>query len=174
MRAGILSAPTDPTDTEGLLAPLITLMVVTAALLVAGAAGVRVLRPWPVAVRGGLAAMFTLTGIVHFPGPRGPGKRLRSVGRRALRSPTGRSCVPGRVSVGLSGVADCVWIWLGVPLAVLFAAILLQRLEAALLTGPEADESPSEVAPLTLMPPALDPPPPRQSAAPPAPSRASA
>ena len=48
------------------MAPLITLVAVTAALLVAGAAGVRALRPWPVAVRGGLAAMFTLTGVVHF------------------------------------------------------------------------------------------------------------
>ncbi|MER6992825.1 DoxX family protein [Saccharopolyspora hirsuta] len=46
--------------------PLITLVVVTALLLVAGAAGVRRLRPWPVAVRGGLAAMFVLTGVVHF------------------------------------------------------------------------------------------------------------
>lgn len=46
--------------------PLITLVVVTAVLLVAGAAGVRKLRPWPVAVRGGLAAMFVLTGVVHF------------------------------------------------------------------------------------------------------------
>ena len=50
--------------------PLITLVVVTAAQLVAGAAGVRSLRPWPVAVRGGLAAMFTLTGLAHFIGMR--------------------------------------------------------------------------------------------------------
>ena len=48
------------------MAPLITLIVVTAALLVAGAMGIRAVRPWPVAVRGGLAAMFTLTGVVHF------------------------------------------------------------------------------------------------------------
>jgi uncharacterized membrane protein len=46
--------------------PLITLVAVTAALLAAGALGVRALRPWPVALRGGLAAMFTLTGVVHF------------------------------------------------------------------------------------------------------------
>lgn len=48
------------------MAPLVTLVAVTAALLLAGAAGIRPLRPWPVAVRGGLAAMFTLTGVVHF------------------------------------------------------------------------------------------------------------
>jgi uncharacterized membrane protein len=46
--------------------PLITLVAVTAVLLGAGALGVRALRPWPVALRGGLAAMFTLTGTVHF------------------------------------------------------------------------------------------------------------
>jgi uncharacterized membrane protein len=46
--------------------PLITLIAVTAVLLGLGALGVRALRPWPVAVRGGLAAMFTLTGVVHF------------------------------------------------------------------------------------------------------------
>ena len=50
--------------------PLITLVTVTVVLLVAGALGVRALRPWPVAVRGGLAAMFTLTGVVHFVGMR--------------------------------------------------------------------------------------------------------
>jgi uncharacterized membrane protein len=50
--------------------PLVTLITVTTVLLVAGAAGVRRLRPWPVAVRGGLAAMFTLTGVVHFVGMR--------------------------------------------------------------------------------------------------------
>jgi len=46
--------------------PLLTLIAVTALLLGAGALGVRTLQPWPVALRGGLAAMFTLTGVVHF------------------------------------------------------------------------------------------------------------
>ncbi|AJY77011.1 DoxX family protein [Paenibacillus beijingensis] len=46
--------------------PLIVLVVVTLAILVAGIAGVSRLRPWPVALRGGLAAMFILTGSVHF------------------------------------------------------------------------------------------------------------
>ena len=50
--------------------PLITLVVVTAVLLIAGAAGVQRLHPWPVALRGGLAAMFTLTGMAHFVGMR--------------------------------------------------------------------------------------------------------
>lgn len=46
--------------------PLIVLVAVTLAILVAGAAGVRRLRHWSVALRGGLAAMFVLTGVVHF------------------------------------------------------------------------------------------------------------
>jgi uncharacterized membrane protein len=62
-------APISSTRTPT-MEPLITLVVLTAALLVAGAAGVRSLRPWPVAVRGGLAAMFTLTGLAHFIGMR--------------------------------------------------------------------------------------------------------
>jgi uncharacterized membrane protein len=50
--------------------PLIVFLVVTLMLLVAGAAGVRRLRPWPVALRGGLAALFLTTGVTHFVGMR--------------------------------------------------------------------------------------------------------
>lgn len=52
------------------MAPLVILVVVTLVLFGAGAAGVRVLRPWPVPVRGGLAAMFVATGVAHFVGMR--------------------------------------------------------------------------------------------------------
>ncbi|RXZ68002.1 DoxX family protein [Agromyces albus] len=51
--------------------PLIALLAVTGALLLIGAAGVRWLRPWTVPLRGGLAAMFVLTGVSHFVGMRG-------------------------------------------------------------------------------------------------------
>ena len=50
--------------------PLIALVGVTLALRIAGAAGVRRLRPWPVALRGGLATMFVMTGMAHFIGLR--------------------------------------------------------------------------------------------------------
>ncbi|MCT2194739.1 DoxX family protein [Paenibacillus sp. MB22_1] len=50
--------------------PLIPLIVVPLVVLVLGAAGVKRLRPWPVALRGGVAAMFVLTGTVHFVGMR--------------------------------------------------------------------------------------------------------
>ncbi|MDU4698362.1 MAG: DoxX family protein [Paenibacillus sp.] len=50
--------------------PLITLVVVTLVILALGAAGVKRVRTWPVALRGGVAAMFVLTGTVHFVGMR--------------------------------------------------------------------------------------------------------
>lgn len=52
------------------MAPFVILAVVTLVLLAAGTLGVSRLRPWPVAVRGGLAAMFTATGLSHFVGMR--------------------------------------------------------------------------------------------------------
>ncbi|HET6673621.1 MAG TPA: DoxX family protein [Agromyces sp.] len=50
--------------------PFITLAVVTCVLLLIGAFGVRGLRRFPTALRGGLAAMFVLTGVSHFVGMR--------------------------------------------------------------------------------------------------------
>jgi uncharacterized membrane protein len=50
--------------------PLIALVGVTLALRMAGAVGVRRLRSWPVALRGGLATMFVMTGMAHFIGLR--------------------------------------------------------------------------------------------------------
>lgn len=50
--------------------PLVTLVAVTALLLLVGALGVRALRHFPTALRGGLAAMFMLTGVSHFVGMR--------------------------------------------------------------------------------------------------------
>jgi uncharacterized membrane protein len=49
-----------------IMAPLITLLAVTLLLRGAGAAGIRPLRSWHTSLRGGLAAMFTLTGTAHF------------------------------------------------------------------------------------------------------------
>ena len=53
-----------------IMAPLITLLTVTLLLRVSGAAGIRPLRSWHTSLRGGLAAMFTLTGTAHFNGMR--------------------------------------------------------------------------------------------------------
>lgn len=53
------------------MAPLITLLAVTLLLRAAGAAGIRGLRSWHTSLRGGLAAMFALTGVAHFNDMRG-------------------------------------------------------------------------------------------------------
>jgi uncharacterized membrane protein len=50
--------------------PLIALVVTTLVLYIAGVAGAHRLRPWPVPLRGGLAVMFTMTGVAHFVGMR--------------------------------------------------------------------------------------------------------
>jgi uncharacterized membrane protein len=50
--------------------PFIVLVTVTLLLLAMGVAGITRLRSWPVALRGGLAAMFVLTGVSHFVGMR--------------------------------------------------------------------------------------------------------
>ncbi|WP_436491804.1 DoxX family protein [Actinokineospora sp. HUAS TT18] len=52
------------------MAPLIILIVTTLALFALGRLGVRALRPWQNPLRGGVAAMFTATGIAHFVGMR--------------------------------------------------------------------------------------------------------
>ncbi|HVK20564.1 MAG TPA: DoxX family protein [Actinokineospora sp.] len=52
------------------MAPLIILITVTLTLYVLGRVGVRPLRKWPNPLRGGVAAMFTATGIAHFVGLR--------------------------------------------------------------------------------------------------------
>ncbi|UFU07887.1 DoxX family protein [Ruania halotolerans] len=52
------------------LAPVSMLIAVTAGLFLLGVAGVRRLRHWSVAVRGGVAALFITTGLVHFVGMR--------------------------------------------------------------------------------------------------------
>lgn len=50
--------------------PLIALSLVTLGSRLLGVLGIERLRPWPVAVRLGLAAMFAMTGISHFIGMR--------------------------------------------------------------------------------------------------------
>lgn len=52
------------------MAPLVVLLVVTLAVRLAGVLGVRAARSWFVALRGGVAAMFVLTGVSHFVGMR--------------------------------------------------------------------------------------------------------
>lgn len=52
------------------MAPLIVLLSATLLVRAVGAAGVRQLANWHAALRGGLVAMFTVTGVSHFVGMR--------------------------------------------------------------------------------------------------------
>jgi hypothetical protein len=57
-----------------------------------------------------------------------------------------------RVPAPAAGVADLVWISLGVPVAVLLATLLLQRLEASLLSTPVRVDHPEHPAPVDSTP----------------------
>ncbi|HSI94414.1 MAG TPA: DoxX family protein [Jiangellaceae bacterium] len=86
------------------MASLITLVLVTLILFAAGAAGVRRLRPWPVALRGGLAAMFVLTGVSHFVGMR---EDLINMVPPALPEPALLVTITGILE--LAGAAGLLW-----------------------------------------------------------------
>jgi uncharacterized membrane protein len=84
--------------------PLIVLVVVTGLLLLLGVAGVRWLRPWPVALRGGLAGMFVLTGVAHFVGRRA---ELVAMVPPSLPAPELLVSVTGVLE--LAGAAGLLW-----------------------------------------------------------------
>ncbi|TDC53689.1 DoxX family membrane protein [Actinomadura sp. KC345] len=86
------------------MAPLMFLVGGTLAGLVAGRAGVPRLRPWPVALRGGLALMFTVTGIAHFVGMR---QELIDMVPPALPAPEFLVTVTGVLE--LAGAAALLW-----------------------------------------------------------------
>jgi uncharacterized membrane protein len=50
--------------------PLIALVLVSTFVYILGLGGVRRFAPWPVALRAGIAVMFTMTGMAHFVGLR--------------------------------------------------------------------------------------------------------
>jgi uncharacterized membrane protein len=112
--------------------PLITLIVVTAVLLGLGALGVRAVASWPVAVRGGLAAMFTLTGVAHFVGMR---QELIAMVPPALPAPgllvtiTGVLELAGVVGLLLPRTAPWAAGGLSVLLVVMFPANIHAALE---------------------------------------------
>lgn len=86
--------------------PLIVLVIVTLGLFAVGAAGVRWLRPWPVALRGGLAAMFVLTGVAHFAGMRA---ELIAMVPPGLPAPGLLVTVTGVLE--LAGAVGLLWTW---------------------------------------------------------------
>ena len=122
------------------MVPLIVFVVVTLALLAAGAAGVGRLRPWPVALRGGLAALFLTTGVAHFVGMRA---ELISMVPPELPEPgllitiTGVLELAGAAGLLLARTAP----WAAGGLAALLVAMYPANVHAAvqgIATGPES------------------------------------
>jgi len=113
------------------MTPLIVLVVVTVVLRAVGAAGVRELRRWATALRGGLAAMFLVTGGSHFVGMR---EDLISMVPPALPAPGLLVTVTGVLelagAVGLLRRRTVPWAAGG--LAVLLVAMFPANVHAAL------------------------------------------
>jgi uncharacterized membrane protein len=113
--------------------PLIVLSTVTLLILAAGAAGLRRVRPWPVALRGGLAAMFTFTGISHF-GAFGVRDELIAMVPPALPAPellvtvTGVLELAGALGLLLPGT----WPWAAAGLSALLVAMFPANVYKAL------------------------------------------
>ncbi|WP_230424123.1 DoxX family protein [Prauserella cavernicola] len=105
--------------------PLIALLVVTAAVLAVGRLWLPRLRPLPVALRGGLAAMFALTGGAHFVGLRA---ELVAMVPDALPSPellvtlTGFAELAGAVALLVRPLAHYAAAALSLLLVVMFPA----------------------------------------------------
>jgi uncharacterized membrane protein len=113
------------------MTPLVVLVVVTVALRAAGAAGVPRLRSWPTALRGGLAAMFVVTGASHFVGLR---EDLINMVPPALPEPGLLVSITGVLE--LAGAAGLLWRrtapWAAGGLAALLVAMFPANVYAAL------------------------------------------
>jgi uncharacterized membrane protein len=113
------------------MTPLVVLVVVTVVLRAAGAVGVRRLGSWPVALRGGLAAMFVVTGGSHFVGMRA---ELISMVPPMLPHPGLLVTVTGVLE--LAGAAGLLWRptvgWAAGGLSALLVAMFPANVYAAL------------------------------------------
>jgi uncharacterized membrane protein len=132
------------------MAPLIVLVVVTLVLFAAGAAGVRRLRPWPVALRGGLAAMFVLTGVTHFVGLR---QDLINMVPPALPAPGLLVTITGVLE--LAGAAGLLWRrtapWAAAGLSALLVGMFPANVYAAVEGVTLGGDPATALVPRTLM-----------------------
>ncbi|MGO1052621.1 DoxX family protein [Crossiella sp. CA198] len=113
------------------MAPFVILIVVTLVLWLAGRLGVRWLRPWTAPLRGGLAAMFTATGLAHFIGLRA---ELIAMVPPALPAPELLVTVTGVLE--LAGALGLLWTptarWAAGALTVLLLVMFPANVYAAL------------------------------------------
>ncbi|GAA1357999.1 DoxX family protein [Saccharothrix algeriensis] len=112
------------------MAPLVILVVVTLTLALGRALGLRRIPPWPFAVRAGLAAMFTATGVAHFVGMR---EQLVAMVPPALPAPELLVTVTGVLE--LLGAAGLLWRrtspWAAAGLSALLIAMFPANVHAA-------------------------------------------
>jgi uncharacterized membrane protein len=131
------------------MAPLIILITVTLALIVAGRCGVEVLRDPTVGLRGGLAAMFTATGLAHFIGMR---HELIAMVPPALPAPGVLVTITGITE--LMGVVGLLWqrrtaLWAAVGLTVQLVVMFPANVYAAIDHQPSAFED--QLVPRTIL-----------------------
>lgn len=117
--------------------PLIALISVTTVLAALGAAGLQRFRPWPVPLRGGLVAMFVLTGTVHFVGMR---DELVAMVPPALPNPellvtiTGVLELAGAAGLSMRRTAPLAAACLSVLLVAMFPANVFKALDGPVNT----------------------------------------
>ncbi len=132
------------------MTPLIVLVVVTAVLRAAGAAGVRRLRRWPSALGGGLAAMFLVTGGSHFVGMR---EDLIAMVPPVLPEPGLLVTVTGVLE--LAGAAGLLWRrtapWAAGGLAALLVVMFPANVHAALAGLTVGGDAAMPLLPRTLL-----------------------
>ncbi|RJO78345.1 hypothetical protein D5S18_05415 [Nocardia panacis] len=131
------------------MAPLLILITVSLGLLAAGRFGVRALRDPTTAVRGGLAAMFTVTGVAHFVGMRA---EMIAMVPPALPAPAALVTLTGVLE--LLGVVGLLWSrrtaqWTALGLTFLLVAMFPANVHAALAHQSTAFED--RLVPRTLM-----------------------
>ncbi len=130
------------------LVPVLMLLAVTATLSLLGKAGVRRLEPWPVAVRGGVAALFVTTGLAHFVGMR---EELIAMVPSALPGPALLVTITGVLE--LAGAAGMLWSrtapWAAGGLTLLLLAMFPANVNKA-LNGPVTSVL-DELVPRSLM-----------------------
>lgn len=111
--------------------PFIALVAVSLALFAAGSAGVRRLKGWPIALRGGLAALFVMTGVAHFVGLR---SEIISMVPPAIPAPGLVVTVTGVLE--LAGAVGLLWTrtapWTAGALSIYLVAVFPANVYAAL------------------------------------------
>ncbi|MEC3920248.1 DoxX family protein [Nocardia sp. CDC160] len=131
------------------MAPLVILIAVTLTLIVAGRFGIAALRDPTNGLRGGLAAMFTATGLAHFIGMR---QELIAMVPPALPSPGLLVTITGVLE--LMGVAGLLWQrqtahWTAIGLTVQLVAMFPANVYAAIDHQSTAFED--QLVPRTIM-----------------------